>query len=427
MMKFFRKKKAKPAESRSRVGSPASESSFYSQHAGETPLDEYSNGSVRQQTHRTSRHSPARIRESSNRASNWAIAVLLLRAVLIVVLLVVGFVALKLIVNHLQKPSIKTQQQWAANATRMEKSGKSSTVSVGKEVPQELVVNPALIGQRLEQWEQTERHLRSAEALTRRGINEEAVQRLEQALRITPDNQATQNLLVDIYMKQGRYAEAVPLCLHLLDQDGRQPEMQMNLLQALQGSGQIDAGLILADRMLRDQPNNQTVLSIAAEGQIKQGNKEAALVLFGRILENDPKNMAALKGCAQLYFGKEDYQSAIPYYLELMRADSKADYYQALARCYARQNEEGKAVVLMGQAASLFGGSVVSPWLKDVIFDPIRETVEFRSFADRLVGIEARKAIEALSKREAEKTTPAGLGGGLELPTQPALNLKSGK
>lgn len=427
IMKFFRKKNAKPTESRSRTGAPASESSFYSQHAGEAPLDEYSSGSVRQQTHRTSRHSPARIRETSNRASNWAIGVLLLRAVLIVVLLVGGFFVLKLVLNRVAKPSDKQRQEWEANAARMEKPGKSSMVSVEKEVPQELVVSPALIGQRLEQWEQTERYLRSADALTRRGINEEAAQRLQQALRIMPDNQASQKLLVDIYMQQGRYAEAVPLCLHLLDQDGRQPEMQMNLLQALQGSGQIEAGLILADRMLRDQPNNLAVLSIAADGQIKQGDKEAALVLFGRILENDPKNMAALKGCAQLYFEKKDYQSAIPYYLELMRVDSKADYYQALARCYARQNEAGKAVVLMGQAASLFGGPVVSPWLKDVTFDPIRETVEFRSFADRLVGIETRKAIEAINKREAEKAMPAGLGGGLELPKQPALNLKSGK
>ena len=54
----------------------------------------------------------------------------------------------------------------------------------------------------------------------------------------------------------------------------------------------------------------------------------------------------------------------------------------------------------------IFGAAAISPWLRDAGFDPVRETVEFRSFADRVVGSETRKAIEEINKREAEKTTP---------------------
>ena len=418
-MKLFRKKKAQSAKkSPPQTAGPDLEN-FYSQPSGQAPLDERDTGPLGRQSHRTSRHTPGRRRETSNRASSWAIARLLFRAVLIVVLLVGGFFALKFGLERMEEPSDKNQEQWEANATRMEELANPGAVSAKTEVPQELVVSAELIGRRINQWEQTERNLRSAEALTRRGINEDAEQRLVQALHSSPDNKAAQQLLVDIYMKKGRYAEAVPLCLNLLDQDSRQPDQQMNLLLALQGSGQIEAGLVLADRMLQDMPNNQIVLAIAATGQINQGNKAAAVAMFERMLANDPKNKDALNGCATLYFEQKDYQKAVPYYLELVRLDPKPDFYLALAQCYAQQNEAGKAVVFMGQAASLFGTAAVAPWLRDVTFDPVRETVEFRSLADRVVGTEARKAIEAISKREAEKATPVAIPGGeLELPKQ---------
>jgi tetratricopeptide (TPR) repeat protein len=420
IMKFFRKNKTRSVESRPRTAVPTPDH-FYSQHAGESPLDEYSDGADRGPTCRTSQHSPARIRENSNRASNWAISLLLLRAVLIVVLLVGGFIVLKLVLDRMAEPSEKELLQREATSVLMETPSVSGTGSAGAAGFQELVVDTALIGQRLEQWEQAERHLRSAEALTRRGIDEEAIQQLGQALRTMPDSREAQKLLLELYMKKGFYAEAVPLCIRLLDQDSRQKDLQMTLLSALQSSGQTAAGLLLADRILQVQPNNMTVLSFAAVGQLGLGNKEAAQALFERILENDDKNTDALEGCAKIYSEQGNYQKAVPYYLELVRLNPKPAYYQELARCYAQQNQADKAVALMGQAASLFGETAVSPWLRDTIFDPVRETVEFRSFADRLVGVETRKAIEAINKREVEKAEPTILDGRIELPKQPDL------
>jgi hypothetical protein len=93
-----------------------------------------------------------------------------------------------------------------------------------------------------------------------------------------------------------------------------------------------------------------------------------------------------------------------------------------LARCYAQLAQAGKAVVFLGQAASLFGETVIASWLRDTGFDSVRETVEFRSFADRVVGIETRKAIEEINRREAEKAASVAPGGGLELPKQPELD-----
>ncbi len=414
-MKLFRKKKARPDKVRANPVRPETDN-FYSQHAGQAPLDEYSDGRGTRQTHRTSQHSPARRRENSNPASNRAIAMLLLRAVLVIVFLVGGFFILKLVLARIAKPSDKEQQRWKAAAAVMEQSSNPAAISAGTPASQELVVDSALIEQRLGQWDLAAQILRSAEALAMRGVDEDAIQRLGQALRMVPDNQAAQKLLVDIYMRRGRYAEAVPLCLHLLDQNSQQLDLQMSLLKALMASGQNAAGLVLADRMLQNQPNNKDVLSIAAAGQTALGNKEAALALFKRILKNDDKNKDALQCCGKIYFDQKDYQNAVPYYLELTKLDPKPDYYQMLARCYAQQNEAGKAVIFMGQAVGLFGEAAVSSWFRDPLFDPVRETSEFRSFTDHVIGIESRKAIEAISKHEAEQK--AEVPGEAEIPKQ---------
>lgn len=417
-MKLFHKKSNPPSKPGSETPIPDPAQSFYTPQSGDPPLDEYFDVRSPQQIRRTTQHSAAHRREVSNRASNVAIAFLLLRSVLIVLLLAGGFIVLKLVLDRLSEPTAKEQEQWTANAARMEKA---SAVSENPVAP-ELSVNATLIEQRLEQWAQADQLLRSAGSLIQSGIEEAAVDRLEQALRIMPESRSARQQLADVYMDLGRPAEAVPLYIRLLDQTGTQPALQMKLLNALQTSGQIEAGLILANRMLLDQPNNQTVLAIAAAGQLQQGHADVALQMFDRMLANNATNTVALESCGQIYFTNGDFEKAVPYYLELVRMDPRPDYYQMLARAYAQQNQAGKTVIFLGQASSLFGGSEVSPWLKDPVLDPIRESVEFRSFADRLVGVETRKAIEAINKREAEKAAPITRDR-LELPAPENLQI----
>lgn len=419
-MKFFRKKSSTPVKSSGKKGGIASDQHFYSRHADAAPLDDYFGETTVSSTRRTSRHSLGRRHLNNNRASNWQLAVLLLRAVLVVLLMVGAFIVLKLVAERLSAPSEKDLQQWEANAAQMEEAGPAVAASADS-VPQELTISAALMEKRLASWDQAGRLFRSAEALTLRGINEEAAQRLEQAVRVAPDNRAILHLLADVYMNLGRSDEAASIYIRLLDQEGLEPMLQISLLKSLQASGQTGAGLVLANRMLLDQPSNEFVLSIAAAGHLQKGNADAALTMYQRILKTSPANTVALKQCVEIYAGRGDYKQAVPYYLDLIRLDPSPDRYRTLAQFYARQNQAGQTVVFMGQAASLFSSAAVAPWLKDPEFDSVRETVEFRSFADRIIGEEARKAIEAINRREAEK---AALGPvEMDLP-KPALQLK---
>jgi len=150
------------------------------------------------------------------------------------------------------------------------------------------------------------------------------------------------------------------------------------------------------------------VLKLAAFAHRAAGHLDKALTLFDRMLENDSRNLAALEGSGAIHQELGEWQKAISYYLELVRTQSRVEYYHELARCYARQGEGGKAVIFLGQAASLYGEPEVSSWLRKDLesFDPIRDAVEYRAFADRMLGEGDRKAIERIRKRVIHKQKP---------------------
>ena len=418
-MKLFGRKNSKKGSVISSVETPDSEQSFYAQPVGEAPLNEFA-GEQERNVRRTSLHSPARRRETSNRVNNKEIFSLIARTGLIILLLVAGFFVLKIGLGKLAGPSEKDQKQWVVNAVLMEgEAASTEVVSVSFHA-----VTVELLDERLRQWNEAERHLRAAAMRERDGMDEAAVSRLEQALRSVPDHQAAQRLLMKIHMRSENYAEVVPLCVRLLDQDSQQWDVKINLLHSLQKRGQTEACLVLADQMLEQEPRNIELLEVAALAQRIAGNSEEALALFDRILQNNKRNEVALVGSGAIYQERENWEKATPYYLELVRTHPELEHYHNLARCYARREEAGKAIIFMGQAASLYGESEVSGWLRQDLeaFDLILETVEYRSFADRLVGEESRKAIEDIRRREIEKKALA-IPGGSDLPAQPELKI----
>lgn len=418
-MKIFGRKKTAKEERPAPAKTPEPSQSFYTQHVGDEPLNELTEGQGRH-VRRTSLHSPARRRETSNRAGNKEIFFLLFRVGLVVALLVGGYLALKLVLGRLAEPTEKEQEQWVVTEELMKKGSAATPLPDAPETQ----FTAELIGKRLWLWNEAERHMRAAEALARRGIEEEAVDRLKQVLRFAPDHRAAQRMLMELYMRSGNYAAAVPIGVRLLDQNPAQQDVQEEILRALYRLGQGEASLILATQMLETEPNNLEVLGVAAAAQRASENPDQALVYYARMLKNDNQNLEALDGSGKIYQQRGEWALAVPYYLELIRIRSGANDYHELARCYAQLTEAGKAVIFMGQAASLFGEAEVSVWLQqEKAFFPIHETVEYRSFADSIVGEETRKAIEEISRREVEKKTPAGPAG-LELPTQPELKLR---
>lgn len=420
-MKFFRRKKSQ-TKSNSSPSVPADEeSSFYTQQVGPAPLDEYPVERGRQ-IRRTSLHTPARRRETSNRAGHREMTFLILRIILIPTLIVAAFFGLRFVVGLVDGPSQKDIERWEGKAEIMEGGADALPSEVATE---HISVDKVLLESRMMQWKKADRCFREGEALSQRNLDEEAIERLRQALRSAPDNRAAQKLLLDIYMHSENYADSIPLCIHLLDQDAQDWDVKMSLLKALQETDQTDIGLLLSEQMRIEQPGNLKVLEFLAYANAAQGNREKALEIYSHILELNEENLLAMEGSAYIHQWLGEWEKAIPFYMELVRKDPKPERYRSLATCYAQLNEGGKAVIFLGQAASLYGESVVSSWLRDPIFDPVREGVDFRAFTDRIVGVGTRKAIEAINRRKVEQklSKEAAAAERAELSTKPDLQL----
>ncbi|MBM4152376.1 MAG: tetratricopeptide repeat protein [Kiritimatiellaceae bacterium] len=402
MMKIFRsKKKTPPPSSQPHVSKSELEQSFYSRAAGEVPLDDAYRSTATRQTQRTSRHSPGRRRETSNRASNRAIFWLLFRTAAIVVSLAVGFFALKWGLNKIDEPT--TEEQLLAESVPAIENIKPTIVSsTNPSLPAELTVTPTTLEKQIQHWDASARDFRSAETFYRRGIDEDAVQKLGQILNVMPNHRTSLKMLMDIYIQRELFAEAVPLCIRLLEQEGSQPELQLTLLTTLQKSGQTGSALTLATHLLNNQPNHLTILSIAAEGHLQMGDTNAALPLFEKIISLDPQHTNALKACGEIYYSKGDYARATTHFTELIQQDPKLSHFAFLASCYAQQTNAGQCILTLGQAANRYSPAEVGSVLQDPVFNSIRETIDFRAFTDRMVGINNRKALEELNKREVE-------------------------
>jgi tetratricopeptide (TPR) repeat protein len=345
-----------------------------------------------------------RRRENNNRTTNRDLLILVLKIILIPILLVGGFLGLKAALSLIDGPSEKERTQWEADAERMEKTP-AAEPEEAVTLSDDLAINKDILAERMDRWETGQRHLRAAEALERRGMDDEAVVRLRQTLQFIPDSQKAQHLLLELYMRSGSYKEAIPLCLRLLDQDSTQLDLKILLLQALQAEDETEMCMLLADRMLRERPDDLSILEMAAYAHAAEGDMDTALNFYERILEANPRYLLALEGSGYIYQFQKEWLKAVPYYLKLLELNPKPGHYMALARGYAQLGDEGKALVLLGQAYSLYGEPVVSPWLRSPDFDPVRETADFRSFLDQMVGARTRAAIEEIRRREIQRET----------------------
>lgn len=405
MKPFRRKPVSKSASSplpRSEQIIPEASEEFYGRCDSEMPLDGSQGPAAFRQVRRTSCHMPVDQRESND--SEKHVFLFLFRVVLILLLLGGGFFGLKVWLNHFQDPSEKETAEWAEKEVLMQRDlGVDAELKDAIESSLAQNLTTEQLGERLAQWQEAEHFLRTANDLYRQGILEEAVKQLELALLAAPANTSAQRLLLTISMESGAYEEAVSLCLRLLEKDPEDLNVQGDLLRSLMQCGRVDSTVLLAERILDLRPNDLAVLEIAAQAYVGSGQLELAEERFSRILKNDRAYEAALAGLGDIYRSRGEWQDAIPYYSELVRKCPQPVYYHALAACYAQRKEAGKAVILMGQAYSLYGEESISGWFEDAEFDPVRETVEFRSFTDRVVGLKIRENIEQIRRMEKKK------------------------
>lgn len=302
----------------------------------------------------------------------------MLKIVLIPVILFAGYLVLKRVVTPFEGPSEQDLEDWKDAANRMD--GELSVV-----VLDGTVIDTALLTERFAQWERAEQAYRSAQTLSRTGVDlENAIVRLKQSLLLAPNNQEAQELLLKLYLRTDAHSEVLPLCLRLLDQDSQRWDLKLVLLDTFFVLEKLDVALLLANEMLQAQPSCLEALEVVAYVNTVLGNTDEALGQYVRILDQQNDHALALSSVAHLYQQQGKWSQAIIYYVKMINKEPSSEVYRALAQCHARLEQSAEAVVYMGQAISLYGQAAVNTWLDGDEFDAIRDTIEFRSLTGKV-------------------------------------------
>ncbi|MFA5687545.1 MAG: hypothetical protein WC959_00090 [Kiritimatiellales bacterium] len=397
------------------------DSSFYTQQIPEKPLDDLlREQSISPAQKLTSRHKPPRLRESSNRVGVYHICLLWVRAIIIVAAIGGGVIMVKTITRHLENPTEAQKQRWAEHAQRLREIGTGGAVAQQLEVIDAESLT-AGIEQQMIRWDAANRNLNAAKAaLQRRGIEGEAVERLQQTLQASPENREALQLLFTQLLREEKYAEAVPLAVKLMHQDSSDVNMQIRFLQTLQYADYTAAAITVARRLLELRPDSIPVLEIAAQLRIEDDDLDGALDVYQHILSLDHRNITALRGASAILSSRGDWTNAAPHYVDLARNAPDEESFKWLAISYAQLVNAERAVSYLGQAASLYGSPVVAGWIQSPGFDPIRETDEFRVYVDFLADAETRRAIETLRRHEIERRRTDRIFQ-IEMPKRPSL------
>ncbi|NCC51660.1 MAG: tetratricopeptide repeat protein [Spartobacteria bacterium] len=199
-----------------------------------------------------------------------------------------------------------------------------------------------------------------------------------------PDDLEVKITLARAYIAQKNYPEAVLLLYDTLKATPGNQEARIMLADILLEQNQYQEALAITTWVLDTNPYSIPANSIAADAYLAMDKPSWSIPFLRRIIAQDRENFSALNRIAKAYADMGEYQKAVLEFTRMMDmnvADSVT--YCNLAICYAQQMKADKAVIILDQAANMYGYSFVRSWLEQKEFDPIRDTPPFKTFAAR--------------------------------------------
>lgn len=328
------------------------------------------------------------------------------------VLGVIGFgliIVLKMFLSNYNKNAADEIEKLRAQVTELERARIERPVLDLDDVAQ----IPMLV----DRWEKAQKNAQAATDLMRWDRRDEALRRLHEALEVTPEYQPAIVLAAEIAMKNEQFERAANLLVRALNMDPSRHDLAVMLAQALERLEDDKAALAVADWALSTQSRDLEALAIASRTSVRLEDWPSALEYFNKALIVDANNLDALLGASAIYLQDKKYAKALPLFIRLMdlEPESWRHFFNA-AVCQAQLNQPENTVRTLELAAAHFGDAQVYGWVGASQFDPVRQTVLFNGFEQRVAQIAQRKVQKKIEK-EKEVFAPAGPA----LPTGEAL------
>ncbi len=307
------------------------------------------------------------------------------KALWIVLACVLGLYAVVLIVSVYRTASRARADETARQSKISQRIAQSATGSIAR------AKTPAEVAQRVTEkiavWNKMPDLILEAQSLKDRGLVDQATQRLEQALKVTPRAIPLQLELADVYAKQRRNSEAADILVDLLEANPGDLSARMMLAQVLESETNYPAALAVANWMLELDPNILEANQIAANAYLKTDRKSLAIPYLRRMVTLERDNVMAQNNLAVTYSDLGDYVKAIQLFNQVLKSDSANSLtYYNLAACYSKQSMDEQAVEILTRAGALFGQSFVNTWMQSKDFDSIRKSPLFMALQEKTSG-----------------------------------------
>lgn len=328
----------------------------------------------------------------SNKKRDISALVYTLRLLIILVLLVGGFLLVRVGIGLYQERLLIEQQREIPPAVMSEVPLTKST-KFDSEKSIHFFTNQCV------KWEDEAANLRAAHELIKRDYLEKALERCNYVLSLNPSNKEALEMAADLYIRLDKLVEAINAYIRLLNLDYKQLTVQEKLIEALYFHEDYQAVIQLSDWYYEKAMYNEQVHYLLFRSYKELDQIEAALKIANRILKASPDFVEVANDRIEILIVLQRFNEAIEEFDRLQGKRYRDPlFYRDYASCYAHLGQIKDAVEVLGKAVNIFGRSQVISWLASSDYDKIRSDPYFNTFSIRVGGEEVTSQIKLLTE-----------------------------
>jgi len=197
-------------------------------------------------------------------------------------------------------------------------------------------------GLRLDETNQTLRHLKAL-TLHKQGKSDESVEILRQNAQLNSNYHRSYAVLANILIKLKKNDEAIESMLKELELNPRQPKRQTQVAVLLMERNEAQEAVVHLREALTENIKYRPALFAMAQAYKMQDNLDKAIYYYKRIRRYFPNNTAALEKMVQACLEKNEAQKAEYLLRDEKKANKqKVDTYIVLAKLYMTTDQKDK-------------------------------------------------------------------------------------
>lgn len=130
--------------------------------------------------------------------------------------------------------------------------------------------------------------MKRATSLVQRGMYDEAIERIKEAMALKPHDPRCSIELANVYKAQNRMGLAIEAMKKAVELDPRNSAVQEQLLRVLLETERYDDAIYTSKKLLKQSPNNIFVRDILGIAYLQQGQINKALKVTNELISLDP-------------------------------------------------------------------------------------------------------------------------------------------